>query len=105
VIHSVAYLYHYDPTYFPSPNKFDPERWLSPDAHELDARMVTFSKGPRSCIGINLAHAELYLTLAHMVRRYEIDSFETTEKDMEWKDNFVVTTKGHLKVKVKKIED
>jgi cytochrome P450 len=65
---------------------------------------MAFSKGPRSCIGINLAYAELYLNLGYMVRRFDLEPFETTDRDMEWKDNFVVTTKGHLRVKVRRVE-
>ncbi|KAJ9601988.1 hypothetical protein H2200_013547 [Cladophialophora chaetospira] len=101
-ITSVCYCYHFDPKYFPSPNTFDPERWLSAEAPQLEPRFVAFSKGPRSCIGINLAHAELYLNVAYLVRKFDIEAFETTAADMEWTDNFVVTTNGHLKVKVKK---
>ena len=66
--------------------------------------MLAFSRGPRSCIGINLAYAELYLNLGYLVRKFDLSAFEMTEKDMEWKDNFVVTTKGHLRVKVRRIE-
>jgi cytochrome P450 len=65
---------------------------------------MAFSKGPRSCIGINLAYAELYLNLGYMVRRFDLEPFETTDRDMAWKDNFVVTTKGHLRVKVRRVE-
>ncbi|ETI24063.1 hypothetical protein G647_03432 [Cladophialophora carrionii CBS 160.54] len=104
-ITSVCYCYHFDPEVFPSPHTFDPDRWLSPDAPKLEARFMAFSKGPRSCIGINLAYAELYLNLAYMVRRFELEAFDTTDKDMEWKDNFVVSTKGHLRVKVRRVEE
>jgi len=32
--------------------------------------MVSFTKGSRQCIGINLAYAELYLVLAKIFRAY-----------------------------------
>ncbi|EXJ61096.1 hypothetical protein A1O7_05249 [Cladophialophora yegresii CBS 114405] len=104
-ITSACYCYHFDPKVFPSPHTFDPERWLAPDAAQLESRFMAFSKGPRSCIGINLAYAELYLNLAYMVRRFDLEACQTTDRDMEWKDNFVVTTKGHLRVKVKRVEE
>ena len=97
---SAAYCYHFDPTYFPEPEQFRPDRWLSVDAPQLESRLVTFSRGPRSCLGINLAHAELYLTLEDMASRYNIELCGTTEKDMQWKDNFVLTINGHLKVRL-----
>ncbi|OAP57865.1 hypothetical protein AYL99_08603 [Fonsecaea erecta] len=102
---SVCYCYHFDPTHFPAPNEFRPERWLGPDSAQLETRLIAFSRGPRSCIGINLAYAELYLNLAYVFRKFDLAAFETTARDMEWKDNFVVMTKGHLRVTLTKVVD
>jgi cytochrome P450 len=102
---SVTYCYHFDPVYFPEPETFRPERWLGPDAAQLEARMIAFSRGPRSCIGINLAHAELYLNFGYVFRKFDMRPYKTTAADMEWKDNFVVTTKGHLKVTLSKVDE
>lgn len=41
---------HNDPTIFPDPHQFLPERWL--DNKELDKYLVAFSRGPRMCLGI-----------------------------------------------------
>ncbi|KAH9979110.1 cytochrome P450 [Lactifluus volemus] len=54
---------------FVRPYDFLPDRWLQPDSRALESWLVTFSKGPRSCLGINLAYCELYLVLAHLFRR------------------------------------
>lgn len=43
---------HYDESIFPEPYKFKPERWLDPSSENLDAWLVAFAKGPRSCLGI-----------------------------------------------------
>jgi cytochrome P450 len=75
-----------------------------PEASHLDNYFMAFSRGPRSCVGINLAYAELYLNLGYMVQRYDLDLFETGEGDMRWKDNFVPTTKGHLRVKIRRAQ-
>ncbi|EXJ65821.1 uncharacterized protein A1O5_11062 [Cladophialophora psammophila CBS 110553] len=104
-ITSVCYCYHYDPAHFPSPNEFRPDRWLGPDSQQLENRLIAFSRGPRSCIGINLAYAELYLNLGYVFRKFDLEPFETTAWDMEWKDNFVVTTKGHLRVTLRGASD
>lgn len=70
---------HNDPTIFPRPKVWDPERWLTCSPGEaagkedvvfnhslLQRYMVAFSKGTRACVGKELAWAELYLVLARM---------------------------------------
>ena len=62
---------HLDPTIFPAPCAFDPCRWTnscnnSAEQDELKRRrahLVPFSKGTRSCAGMWLAYAELYIML------------------------------------------
>ena len=49
-----------------------PDRWLGPNAKACEAALSVFSKGPRSCFGVNLAYAELYLGIAHLFRRFEL---------------------------------
>ncbi|KUJ12388.1 cytochrome P450 [Mollisia scopiformis] len=82
-------LMHTNPTIFPDPHVFRPERWLEkrPEgAPPLDRYLVNFSKGSRQCVGINLAKAEMYLTLATVFRRYEGQKlFETTRRDVDLK--------------------
>lgn len=85
-----------DPTLFPQPLRFIPERWM-PDAvpedfpHPNEARryFIPFSKGTRSCVGMNLAYAELYLTLGTLLRprdvggTFEMELYETSRRDFE----------------------
>ena len=59
---------HHDESIFPDSNSFRPERWI--DNPRLSRYLVAFSKGTRQCIGINLAYAELYLSLAAIFRRF-----------------------------------
>jgi cytochrome P450 len=62
---------HYNPDIFPSPHEFQPGRWLH--STSLDQWLVAFSRGPRSCLGINLAWLELRLSFAHFFRRFEME--------------------------------
>ncbi|KAG8628991.1 hypothetical protein KVT40_002856 [Elsinoe batatas] len=98
-----AYVYNYDPSIFTDPFKFDPDRWLVDDTSELDSRMISFSKGPRSCLGINLANAEIINAFAHIFRRFEIDNVGTTDADMDFKDCFTRRWNGSLKVKLRRM--
>lgn len=61
-------LIHQDESIFPNPRSFNPERWI--ENPRLDRFMVSFSKGSRMCVGINLAYAEIYLGLAALFRRF-----------------------------------
>lgn len=76
---------HTDPSVFPSPQAFSPERWLPPNHHpEMDKYYVPFTKGSRSCLGVNLAYAELYLTTALVFRPGgpRLELFDTGEEDV-----------------------
>lgn len=74
------------PILFPDPEAFIPERWIDGAVGEnrLDQYILTFGKGTRSCVGINLAYAELYTILATLFRRFpDIRLHETSFKDVE----------------------
>lgn len=77
-----------DENIFPEPRKFIPERWLDEKALEeastvsrLDKYIVAFGKGSRNCIGIHLAYAQVYMCLAAVVQRYNLEMFETDDSD------------------------
>ncbi|KAF9019750.1 cytochrome P450 [Hymenopellis radicata] len=67
-----------NPDVFPDPLAFRPERWLGSDSQKLDKYLVVFSRGPRSCLGMNLAWCELYLTFAHLMRKFDMELYETS---------------------------
>ncbi|KZV68238.1 cytochrome P450 [Peniophora sp. CONT] len=74
---------HLNPDLFPEPYMFRPERWLQSDAPRLDQYLVAFSKGPRSCLGTNLAWCELYLLFGYIFRFLDIDIAPGTMPDYE----------------------
>lgn len=43
---------HRNPDIFPNPLEFNPERWMGPDAKELNRWFWAFSSGGRMCIGM-----------------------------------------------------
>lgn len=79
---------HENPTIFPRPHEFRPERWLSQEGARLEKYLVPFSRGTRSCIGSNLAYAEMYLMLATVFRRFNFELFETTRADVDIAHDF-----------------
>ncbi len=66
-------LMHRNETMFPDPATFRPERWLGPDGKKLLRYLVPFNRGTRGCLGLNLAWAEMYLTVAAIFRRFDFD--------------------------------
>ncbi|KAF8885841.1 cytochrome P450 [Infundibulicybe gibba] len=75
---------HNNPRVFPEPGQFRPERWLEPNARILESHLVPFSKGPRSCIGVNLAWCELYLIFANVFRKLEMEVHDTSARDLDF---------------------
>ncbi|KAK0458615.1 cytochrome P450 [Desarmillaria tabescens] len=70
---------------FPQPHAFQPERWLQQDSQSLEKYLVPFSRGPRSCIGVNLAWCELYLVFANLFRKFDMKIHETSVQDMKFR--------------------
>lgn len=46
---------------------FKPERWLGPDAKQLERFLVTFGKGGRQCIGIKYVDVVIPLPLPNLL--------------------------------------
>jgi cytochrome P450 len=59
-----------NPKYFKDPHKFIPERWI--ENPRLDRYNISFSKGTRICLGLNLAYSELFMIVASIFRRYDL---------------------------------
>lgn len=63
VIYS-PYLHQHDPSVFPEPERFDPDRWSGrPDAATRGA-FLAFGAGRRNCVGEAFAWSELLIILA-----------------------------------------
>ncbi|KAF7450793.1 Cytochrome P450 [Pyrenophora tritici-repentis] len=80
----MPYLLNSHPDVFPDPDTFRPERWIEASARgeHLERYLVTFTKGSRICLGINLAYAALYLTVAALVRNFELELVGCSIKDV-----------------------
>lgn len=76
---------HFDESIFPNAYQFKPERWLGEDKRALEKYLIPFSKGPRSCVGMNLALAELYLVIGNLFRRYDMELVGTKRRTSPWR--------------------
>jgi cytochrome P450 len=89
IVGASSVFVHSSSKVFQSPDIFDADRWLAQDTNILDQWLVAFSKGPRSCLGINLAWCEMYIALATMLRRFNMRIDGTTLEDLVWRDCFI----------------
>ncbi|XP_036590968.1 steroid 17-alpha-hydroxylase/17,20 lyase [Trichosurus vulpecula] len=67
---------HHDPTEWDEPEKFKPERFLDKNKEQLimpTSSYFPFGCGPRVCIGEFLARAELFLFLAWILQRFDLE--------------------------------
>ncbi|KAL8940289.1 MAG: hypothetical protein Q9211_002353 [Gyalolechia sp. 1 TL-2023] len=74
---------HENSKIFPDPYTFQPERWLIPEQQNLRKYLVAFAKGKRACLGKHIAWAELYLTVAMVLRRFNFELVDTV-KERDW---------------------
>jgi hypothetical protein len=88
-----------EPTIFPEPDLFNPQRWI--DAEKLGTQelmrdqITVFGKGARACVGRKLAMMEIKCATAAIVRRYNVKiGSSTTDDDMEMTDHTVLIPKG-----------
>jgi cytochrome P450 len=70
---AAQHVLHYDPKYYPEPAKFNPERFMDPDNTVARSCFRTFGRGPRACLGQNLAKIELKVILLMTVRDYTFE--------------------------------
>ena len=92
-VNTQAWTFHHDPTVFPDPEKFDPDRWLHPTPQMQEAFMP-FGAGARICIGIQLAKMEmLHGTFAFFKACPDAVAI-STEADMAPVDYFLIKPKA-----------
>jgi cytochrome P450 len=93
VVSASAHLVHTNPSIFPEPEKFIPERWLddTPREFKLEKYMVAFSTGNRDCIGRELGFAEIRVFIACLVSFFEVELANRQDYflDLGWRDNLV----------------
>lgn len=100
IISAQAYSCHRDPTVFPEPDEFRPDRWLQ-ETPEMRKLYIPFgADGPRKCIGIHLAYMELRVILAALFHRFDLKfASEVKEASMDLDEFWLANPIGqHLDV-------
>ena len=68
------FIVHRDPRWWPDPDRFDPSRWLQPEASATRPKLAyfPFGAGTRICVGEQFAWMEAMLVLATLARRWRV---------------------------------
>ncbi|HET8683674.1 MAG TPA: cytochrome P450 [Micromonosporaceae bacterium] len=67
------YAVHRDPSVYPEPDVFDPDRWVTERAKQVPRpAFVPFGAGSRQCIGEGFAWVEAAIVLATVLRRWRV---------------------------------
>ncbi|SMR43603.1 unnamed protein product [Zymoseptoria tritici ST99CH_1A5] len=86
-----TYCTHTNPSLFPDPLKFLPERFLG-EGDEVAKRkrcMMALGKGHRRCLGINVANAGMCLIVA-AVAEWDMKAWDTDERDVAFLHDYQV---------------
>lgn len=75
LVYLISQAIHRDPAYWPHPDKFLPERWLTSPGdplYPIKGAWRPFEHGPRSCIGLELAMIEMKIVMVLTLREFDI---------------------------------
>ncbi|KAM3414755.1 hypothetical protein BST61_g9908 [Cercospora zeina] len=100
-----AWAIHYDPTIFPDPEEFIPERWLDLDIatgtdtaesettqkRRMQEAYFPFGLGSRTCIGRNIATLVILKALPMLVERFDVElKGDVKEKGLPVENIFLI---------------
>lgn len=71
---------HYDPQYYPNPEKFDPMRFSSEEKAKRSPYVyLPFGAGPRNCIGARFALTSTKMAIAYLLQDFRVEPCAKTE--------------------------
>ncbi|XP_015599572.1 cytochrome P450 6k1 [Cephus cinctus] len=87
-----------DPSIYPDPDKFDPERFNEENIAARHAyTYLPFGEGPRICIGMRFGYAQVKVALISVLTRYRCKPGpKTPEKLIMDPGNFILQAKGGI---------
>jgi benzoate 4-monooxygenase len=84
-----SYTLHHLDSVWSDPFVYRPERWLEEGGKDLEKSLNIFSYGPRSCVGRNVAMAELLVFISTIIYRYDIKLKDEIREELEVTEGFL----------------
>ncbi|XP_021957659.1 cytochrome P450 9e2 [Folsomia candida] len=100
-----VYGLHHDAEYFPEPDKFDPERFSPENKSKINQyAYVPFGVGPRNCIGMRFALAEVKVAISHLVHNFRIEPSKKIKIPVKFTATNVLKPVGGMFLALRKIQ-
>ncbi|KAG6623428.1 Cytochrome p450 [Phytophthora cinnamomi] len=94
---------HLETVWGPDAEQFKPERWIDPDTGKLlrvsPYKFTAFLAGPRMCLGMRFALAEMKITLATVLSKFDVQTVENPE-DFTYVPSVTLQVKGPVDVTI-----
>ncbi|XP_060831894.1 cytochrome P450 6k1-like [Bombus pascuorum] len=96
---------HYDPQYYPNPEKYDPLRFSEETKRTRPSFVyMPFGEGPRFCLGMRLGLMKAKLGVVQILKDYELSPCENTKTPVVLDPNSIVTASlGGVELNIRKI--
>lgn len=96
---------HYDPEYFPEPDRFNPDRFSEANKRGITSfSYLPFGEGPRFCLGNRFSIIQSKVGLAVLLKDFEFSVHEKTKVPVTFsKKSIILTADGGLWLSAKKI--
>uniref|UniRef100_A0A1B0GIK4 Cytochrome n=1 Tax=Lutzomyia longipalpis TaxID=7200 RepID=A0A1B0GIK4_LUTLO len=103
------YSIHRDPRYYEDPDKFIPERFAPEKGgtkiYKDKGAFIPFGDGPRTCLGMKFAQAQLKAALFAIVKDFEIDVDARTSDTLQLNPKYMIPiVLGGIWLKLKEIK-
>ncbi|KAH8254068.1 hypothetical protein KR032_008332 [Drosophila birchii] len=96
---------HHDPSIYPNPNEFKPERF-SPEmvASRPSVAWLPFGDGPRNCLGMRFGQMQMRIALALLIKNFRFSTCHQTPDPLVFDPrSLVLTVSGGIPLKVEVI--
>ncbi|KAG8991736.1 hypothetical protein FRB94_003587 [Tulasnella sp. JGI-2019a] len=94
IVGTQAWSVHRDPSIFPDPEAFKPERWLTA-TEDMRSHWMAFGVGSRSCAGVHLAQIFIRVIIVAICRNFDLEiPASTTPESMEQRFAFAMNPAG-----------